>query len=427
MYKPWNDWNLTHWLHHFETRNTEEIQLGLTRISLVAQRLELLSPECKVITVTGTNGKGSTVSALESLYHCAGYQVGAYTSPHLIQFNERIRINKKPVSDEALCVAFRHIEQARADIVLTYFEMATLAALWLFNQHPLDLMILEVGIGGRLDATNIINADVSIITTVDFDHQDYLGTSLEAIGFEKAGILREGKPFIYADYNPPLSILDKAKRLDAKGYLFARDYQLNEALNSWQLSTPMGELQLPKPTIQLKSAAAALIATELLQRELPISKEQKQQAMQEIFIAGRLQFIEGPINVLYDVSHNPQSATLLANKLKSLNGNKKIHAVFSALKDKDLLGLITPLKDQVHHWYPAQLENKRAISSGELLEKFADADLFLDICYTSPLTAFAAALDNAESGDLIVVYGSFYTVGQVLAAQHKLFAEKETQ
>lgn len=416
-----DEWTLEQWLHSFEQRNTQEIQLGLARIQQVAKRLSLVNLGCTVVTVTGTNGKGSTVAALERLYHLAGYNVGTYTSPHLLRFNERIRINQNPLSDEAICEAFKAIEAVREDTVLTYFEMATLAALWQFKRQCLDVVILEVGIGGRLDATNIIDADVAIITTVDFDHQEYLGSTLDAIGYEKAGILRSGKPFIYADTEIPNSILEVAERLNAPAHLFNQDFSYQERSDDWHLTWQNQQWQLTKPKIQLKSASAAIIATQLLQQQLPLTSETLNKAMQNLSVPGRLQLIEGPISILFDVSHNAQSANLLASHLKKFENYSKVHAVFSALKDKDILNLIKPLKDCVDHWYPAQLETKRASTREELLAKFQDEEIFMDICYTSPSVAFETALNRAQTGDLIVVYGSFYTVGQVMATQHNLF------
>lgn len=416
------------WLHDLETRNTQEIQLGLTRIREVAKKLQLHHAKCKVISVAGTNGKGSTVTALETIYHGAGYKVGAYTSPHLMHFNERIRAHLQPITDEDLCYALSVIEEARAEIMLTYFEMTTLAALWYFNKLPLDLIILEVGLGGRLDATNIIDADLSIITTVDFDHQDFLGNTLNAIGYEKAGIIRPGKPFIYADTHAPETVVQVAKELAAPSYFLDNDYFIQEQENAWSVQLTLKDQllvtvsELSKPKIQLKSAAAALIACLLLDEYLPIPQMQLQKAMQEIFIPGRLQFIQGEVNVLYDVSHNPQSVALLANnvpcilkKIAETTGKKaKVHAVFSALKDKDILGLISPLKDCVDHWYPAQLENKRALSAALILAFFKDAEIWIEKCYNDPLIAFETAHSRAQPGDLIVVYGSFFTVSQVM-------------
>lgn len=420
MNKPQNDWDLDRWLYHLEHRHTQEIHLGLARISEVANKLDLLSPACKVINVAGTNGKGSTVAALETIYHTAGYRVGTYTSPHLIHFNERIRVSMCPISDADLCHSFNVIEDARGDVNLTYFEMTTLAGLWHFKQQALDVLILEVGLGGRLDATNIIDADLAIITTIDFDHQDFLGDTLEAIAYEKAGILRKDKPFIYADVNPPGSILAVADELSARSYLIDRDYFLQEHESTWNLSAQDRLFNdLPKPPIQLKSASAALMACLILSHDLPVSEEHISKAMTDIFIPGRLQLQEGRVSILYDVSHNAQSVRLLADTLKKRDKSTQVHAVFSALRDKDIFNLIFSLKDCVSRWYPAQLDNNRAASNDLLLSKFKEAEIFVEFCYNNPLIAFEMALNQAKSGDLIVVYGSFYTVGQVYAAQHK--------
>lgn len=410
---------INEWLYDLETRNTQEIQLGLTRIKEVAQILHLQLPECRVISVAGTNGKGSTVTALEAIYHSAGYKVGSYTSPHLIQFNERIRVNLTPISDDDLCQAFSIIEKARGEVLLTYFEMTTLAALWYFKKMNLDIIILEVGLGGRLDATNIVDADLSIITTIDYDHQDYLGDTLDAIGYEKAGILRSGKPFIYADNNPPTSIIKKATQLASPTYLYDRDFSIQEKDATWGIeydekSGLFSIYDLPKPSIQLKSAAAAITACFLLKQYLPITHTHLQSAMRRIFIPGRLQLHRGTVDVLYDVSHNPQSARLLAETLQKME-KTRVHAVFSALKDKDILNLITPLKDCVDYWYPAQLDNKRAADADLLITILRDAAISVEFCYTNPLIGFEAALKQSRLGDLIVVYGSFFTVSHVMA------------
>jgi dihydrofolate synthase / folylpolyglutamate synthase len=426
--KSYENWSLSEWLSDLEARNTQEIQLGLTRIKAVAKTLQLQVLQSPVITVAGTNGKGSTVAALESIYHTAGYKVGTYTSPHLVQFNERIRINLTPISDGDLCRAFCIIENARADTMLTYFEMTTLAALWHFKANHLDIVILEVGLGGRLDATNIIDSDLSIITTIDFDHQDYLGDTLEAIGYEKAGILRQGKPFIYADLNPPSTVVKYAAQQSVRAYFFGKEFSLEEGELDWSIQCGSREINhLPKPSIQLKSAAAAITASILLEYCLPVSHESLQEAMRSLFIPGRLQLQTGEVSILYDVSHNPQSVRLLAATLARLAGHAaggpdldkkaKIHAVFSALKDKNIIAMIEPLKHHVDYWYPAQLEGKRAASEHLLLTQFQNAGICVKICYNSPLSAFDAALNQAQSGDLIVVYGSFFTVGQIMAAQ----------
>lgn len=421
MYKSWQDWTLDQWLYHLEHRNTQEIQLGLSRIKKVAHQLQLVTPQCPVITVAGTNGKGSTVTALETIYNTAGYKTASYTSPHLLFFNERIKVNLHPVSNEDLCRIFGLIEQERGSIMLTYFEMATLAALWYFKEQKVDVILLEVGIGGRLDATNIIDADLSIITTIDYDHQDYLGTTLEAIGHEKAGILRPSKPFIYADKHPPSSIIKRARELSSPYYNYGIEYSFQEQEEFWDLTFLEQSInRLPKPKIQLKSASAALVACLLLQHQLSVTEQQFRESMERIFVPGRLQIISGSVDILYDVSHNAQSAGLLAKRLKELDVRNKIHIVFSALKDKDILSMISPMKDFDAQWYLAPLTGKRACEANDLLSAFKEAEIFVKTCYNSPLNAFQAAWDQAQAEDLIVVYGSFYTVSQVMLAQNNV-------
>jgi dihydrofolate synthase / folylpolyglutamate synthase len=421
-------WDLGQWLHALEHRHAQEIQLGLGRIQEVAKRLNLLQPHFKVITVGGTNGKGSTVTALSNLYHSAGYKVGTYTSPHLIQFNERISLNLKSVTDDALCRAFCIIEEARESIHLTYFETATLAAFLIFKQQSVDIAILEVGLGGRLDATNIVDSDVAVITTIDFDHQELLGNTLDAIGFEKAGIMRHGKACIYADDTPPESIAKVANEKGVQLIRYGRDYTIDENSDSWQITLHDRIINhLPKPIIQLKSAAAAIVAVDLLQECLPVSDIAIANAMTAIFIPGRLQWIKGRVSKIYDVSHNPQGARLLAHTIQHLNVEGRVHAVFSALKDKDILGLILPLRDCIDRWYPAQLDNKRAPDAKLLIDTFAQADISVDFCYNNPLEAAKAAAEHATDGDLIVIYGSFYTVGQVMTAELPFNESKEIQ
>jgi len=413
LQQPCERTTLSQWLHYLEHSQVEEIQLGLTRIKLVAEDLGLLTPACPVITVAGTNGKGSTVAALESLYQAAGYQVGTYTSPHLHQFNERIRINGTPISDDDLCKAFSVIEKNRGLTPLTYFEVATLSALWYFNAHSLDIIILEVGLGGRLDATNIIDSTVSIITTIAFDHEAFLGHTLDAIGYEKAGIMRQDKPCIYADINPPDSIKNQADRIKVPLLCFDRDYQIQPLNDTFKITWQDKSWTLPKPSIQLQSAAAALMAVTLLQDRLPVTMPSMQNAMKNIAVSGRLELLKGAINVLLDVSHNPQAAQLLAHYVKQISA-KRVHAVFSALEDKDVTGLIAPLKDCVDHWYPAQLNTRRAASLACLQAIFTDLHI-KTTGYANPKAAFESAKIKANTGDLIIVYGSFFTVAAIRA------------
>ncbi|MBN9229766.1 MAG: bifunctional folylpolyglutamate synthase/dihydrofolate synthase [Legionella sp. 40-6] len=412
------EWNLQQWLFFLEHQHHQEIQLGLERIRSVATKLKLEQVPCPVILVAGTNGKGSTVAALESLYTAAGYRIGVYTSPHLIAFNERIRYQGTPITDEDLCAAFTLIDTARGETRLTYFEMVTLAALWYFAHLSPDIMVLEVGMGGRLDATNIIDADVAIITTIDLDHQEYLGTTREAIGREKAGILRPGKTLIYADTHPPQSILEQAHQLEVKTYFNGDSYTTLDAKSHWDLFfAGQWYTQLPKPKINLQATAAAVIASIILEKKLPIQASVWPHFMQNVFIPGRLQLEEGEINVLYDVAHNAQSVALLAKTIVRLPVKGKIHAVFSGLKDKDIAALIEPMRNLIDHWYLAELQGKRAAPRELLLNYFHNAEIYPNSCYNTPLIAFEAAFNQAQPGDLIVVYGSFYTVGQIMAVK----------
>lgn len=433
--KPSIKRSLSQWLNYLENNSpSHKIKLGLERVAQAAARLNVQHPCAKVITVAGTNGKGSTVNALEHIYCRAGYKVGSYTSPHLIDFNERIKINLKPIEDGVLCELFSLIEENLDSVELSYFEWVTLTALVYFQQQAVDLIILEVGLGGRLDATNIIDTDLAIITTIDYDHQEYLGDTLEQIAYEKAGILRADKPFIYADRNPPKSMLEVANNLNAPTYLLDKDYQFTlESETDWSFANSKNQFNnLKKPRIQLKSASAAIMASQLLSEFLPVSLTAINEAMNLIFVPGRLQIEQYPqqeLTILYDVSHNAQSVQLLAESVNAFVNKKgcrssKVHAVFSALKDKDILELISPLTGYVEHWYFAQLENPRAASADYLLSLAKKAEILVEFCYTSPLVAFDEAMTQAEPGDLIIVFGSFFTVGQVMSSQYKTFEKK---
>lgn len=410
-----NYFTAVEWLEYLENRHQQEIQLGLSRIKQVAESLDLINPKAMVITVAGTNGKGSTVATLEAIYLEAGYQVASYTSPHISVFNERIRINQKQITDQQLCAAFRVIEEVRGETHLTYFEMATLAALWHFKQHSLDLIILEVGLGGRLDATNIIDPDLAIITTIDFDHQAFLGDTKEAIGYEKAGILRPNKPMIYADKNPPASIIKHALALNSPTYLLGVDYNYRFNDETLEFAFQKHTIHLPKPKLHCNSVSAAIMTSLLMQERLPVNLIHLEKAVETVFLAGRLQLISDKILTLLDVSHNPQAVEYLAEFINKNHSKKIVHAVFSALKDKDISGLIAPLRNCVNHWYPARLQNKRAASIEQLTEAFSLYNL-RPFCHNDILSAYQAACNQANAGDLIVVYGSFITVDKVMSA-----------
>jgi dihydrofolate synthase / folylpolyglutamate synthase len=408
--------SLPSWLDYLEHRHAEPIQLGLTRVHAVASKLNLCQLGACVITVAGTNGKGSTVAALEAIYVEAGFQVGVYTSPHLLTFNERICVNQQPISDEALCSAFSVIEAAHEDDYLTYFEMTTLAALYHFKHSALDVIILEVGMGGRLDATNIIDADLAIITTIALDHEAYLGDSLELIGHEKAGILRENQLFIYADTQPPNTIIQRAHELNTKCLCRGVDYWLNETQDHLVIERPDADLiVLPRPNLNRFAAAAAIMASDALRARLPVTHLQWANAMQRVKILGRQQVFSGNVSTLVDVAHNPQSVELLAQWIKTKRPLGKIHAVFSALKDKDLPGLIKPMQDVVDDWYIAGLEGPRAAPEALLLAAVHAESSAQIQCFCDPVSAYVAAMQQAMPGDFVVVYGSFLTASAVLA------------
>lgn len=417
--------NLSHlslhdWLDLLQNRHLQEIQLGLERVLSVARELNLDELNAPVITVAGTNGKGSTVKALEAVYTAAGYSVACYTSPHLIHFNERIRVGGVTISDQKLIDALLFIEHGRKNTVLTYFEMITLAAFWYFKQHKLDIIILEVGMGGRLDATNVIDPCLSIITTVDFDHQTYLGDTIDAIGYEKAGILRPNRPFIYADKNPPATIIKRALELNAPRTEYSYETTSQDLLIHPLLSD---EIKLPLPKIHPGAAAAAIMATHTLHQILPITSQDWVTAMSEVGIIGRQQVLEGPVKMMFDVAHNPQAVSLLALQIKKIKPIGKVHAVFSGLKDKDLYGLISIMHPEVDAWYPCMLADKRASSLEQLEGSLKQAGVDIETIYSSPIAAFNEAKQKAVQSDLIVVFGSFVLVGAIMAAQS--FAHQE--
>lgn len=407
--------SLDEWLFLLENMHQQEIQPGLTRVGQVATELHLLCPDATVITVAGTNGKGSTVALLESIYRAAGYAVGSYTSPHLISFNDRIKVNHQPITDAQLIEAFEAIADTAGFSKLTYFEATTLAALWHFKQCPLDVIILEVGMGGRLDATNIIDSDLAIITTIAIDHESWLGNTIEAIAYEKAGILRKHTPFIYADQAMPKSILEHADSLRAPAYRNGIEYKYQIIDGKSHLYFSGQTYELPSSPCHPNSVAAAKMATICLQEQLPITDTVCAEGIQNTRLSGRQQVITRHCLTVLDVAHNPQAAEYLASYLSKCNKTAKIHAVFSAMGDKDISGLISPLKNMVDHWYPAVFSGKRAATAAQLLDALKANDVNEILCYNNPLLAYDAACSQASADDLIVVYGSFIIVGQILS------------
>jgi len=413
-----NSLSIDEWLNLLENRHQQEIPRGLERVRTVADRLSLCKQDCVVITVAGTNGKGSTVASLEAIYLAAGFRVGCYTSPHLLAFNERICIDHRPISDESLCEAFQLLEAVRGDTPLTYFETTTLAALHYFKKCSLDVVILEVGIGGRLDATNIVDADLAIITTVDLDHQDRLGDTIDAIGLEKAGILRPNQLFIYADHHVPSSIINRANALNTRMTCLGVDYSFEVVADELRISYRTGEtLHLPCPGINLNAAVAAVVASELLLDRLCVNDAQYALAMRAVALSGRQHVVRGVVTTVFDVAHNPQAVLLLAKFISEYQHRGKVHAVFSGLKDKDLCGLIRPMQSCVDFWYLATLSGIRAASEPMLLAAFHAESGCVAPCFSNPVMAYRAAMQQANPGDLIVIYGSFLMVGAVMAAE----------
>jgi dihydrofolate synthase/folylpolyglutamate synthase len=402
--------------------------MGLDRVAAVAQILGLTFG-CPVITVGGTNGKGSTCAMLESVLLQGGYRVGLYTSPHLIHFNERARINGEIASDDALCAAFEKVEAARRDISLTYFEFSTLAILLLFVEANLDAVILEVGLGGRLDAVNIIDADVAIVTSVDLDHQDYLGDTREAIGFEKAGIYRAGRAAICSDPAPPASLIDHATAIGADLWLFGRDFNYSGDRQQWNYGgRGLRRNSLAYPSLrganQLLNASAALAALEALRDRLPLGAQEVRNGLVMVELPGRFQVLPGRPQVILDVAHNPHAAATLAQNLDNMGFFPFTFAILGAMSDKDVIGVISHLKDKIDHWYLTGLPLDRAADTEYLADCLRQAGVQESAekgaeCtirhFLNPQEAFTEAKRIASENDRIVVFGSFLTVAGVMA------------
>lgn len=409
---------LEQWLAHIEQQHPQAIAMGLERVREVAQRMQLGRPAEHCIVVGGTNGKGSTVAFIESIARAAEWKVGAYTSPHLLRYNERVRIDGKDVDDASLVAGFNAVEDARGDTALTYFEYGTLCALWLFQQAGLDLAVLEVGLGGRLDAVNIIDADVAVITTVDIDHADWLGNDREVIGEEKAGIIRGWKPLILGEIDPPSSVLRRAYVLGANAIRFGSDFFAEDIdAELWRWRDVSFRLELPQPAlwapIQRNNAATAVAALRALDK--PVPRAAWAQGVADAQIVGRLQrFERDGVEVLLDVGHNPQAAGALAAALKAEPVQGRTFAVYAALADKDAVGVVEALQAQVDGWFLGGLEGTRGQTSAQLRERLmqtaaAEAGLSDNVA-----KALDAALAQAKQGDRVLVFGSFHTVAEAL-------------
>jgi dihydrofolate synthase/folylpolyglutamate synthase len=416
--------SLQDWLTWQESLHPLPIDLGLERVKRVFEKLlpNYKTQKPSTITVAGTNGKGSTVAYLEQFYFASGHKVGAYTSPHILRYNERIKINGKSVSDELICSAFEQIDKARGDISLSYFEFSTLAALLIFLQENVAIQLLEVGLGGRLDAVNIVDTDIAIVTSIGIDHAEYLGNTREKIGLEKAGVFRFCKPAIVSDLHPPKSLLDYAYQQNALllrlGETFF--YEKNGETWTWQgLSQTISDLPNPalKGNHQFRNASAAIFATQCLASDLPVSESSIKMGLKNVKLAGRFQLVDGEIPVLLDVGHNPQAVQTLVDYLDEHFANRPIHAIFSIMKDKDIASVLELMKPVVSNWFFAPLpQNPRAVSEEKMRELFAQSEISsTNFGFTNFAQAFLAAKNNAKSGDLILVFGSFFLVSDCCA------------
>ena len=410
---------LGEWLAHIERQHAQPIALGLDRVRIVSRSLGQRRT-CPVIVVGGTNGKGSTCAMLERILLSAGYRVGLYTSPHLLAYNERVRIDGMPVEDDALSVAFAKVEAARGEVPLTYFEFGTLAAWEVFSAQPLDAVILEVGLGGRLDATNIYDADCAIVTGVDLDHMDYLGPTREDIGFEKAGIFRTGKPAICGDADPPQRLRRHAEEIGADFQAFGREFGCVRQEGQWQYWGRSGRRSgLAYPALrgvsQLANASCVLAALDELRERLPVAMQDIRRGLLEVELAGRFQVLPGRPAVVLDVAHNPQAARVLADNLGNMAFHPTTWAVFGMLSDKDIAGVVRAVRHRVDRWLPATLTGPRAASAGELAAIIEQEGVAGPLPqFASPAAAFAYARENADDNDRILTFGSFLTVADVM-------------
>lgn len=421
---------LADWLSLLETRHAKFIDMGLERVGKVKEQLGL-SFDCPVITVAGTNGKGSTCAMLESIYRHAGYRVGLYTSPHFIDFNERARIDCEPATDATLVAAFNALEAARGDVSLSYFEFTTLAIAKLLADARLDVVILEVGLGGRLDAVNVIDADVGIVTSIDIDHTEILGSTREEIGFEKAGIYRAGKPAVCGDPMPPKSLIAHAEAIGADLWLMGRDFNYQGDKQQWGYGgRTVRRNSLAYPSLrganQLLNASGALAAIEALKDRLPVGAQEVRTGLATVELPGRFQVLPGQPLVILDVAHNPHAAAVLAQNLDNMGFHPYTYAVFGSMQDKDIDGVIAHLKGKIDHWCVTDLPLPRAASAKLLKDKLLEAGVEPEFKpdaastiteFATPADAYKNALSRASENDRIVVFGSFVTVAGVIAAR----------
>lgn len=425
---------LPEWLAHCEQLHPVAIDMGLDRVRSVAARMGLAF-SCPVITVAGTNGKGSTCAMLESILGQAGYRTGVFTSPHLVDFEERCRLRGEMVQAVDLVPAFECVEQARGDVSLTYFEFTTLAILHKLASAGLDVVILEVGLGGRLDAVNIIDADCAIITSIDLDHMEFLGNTREAIGLEKAGIMRPGKPVVVSDPVPPQSIIDHATKIGADLWRFGADFNFSGDKQQWGWAgrgRRYAGLAYPalRGANQLVNASGVLAALSALREVLPVTAQSVRGGLAMVELPARFQIVPGQPTLVLDVAHNPHSVAALSENLDAMGFYPCTHAVFGAMADKDLATMLARVAPLIDKWYFTDLPTARAASAGALAAQWRATQAGQNASATehaSPELALQAAVNAADPADRIVVFGSFYTVGGILkTGVPRLFAPHAT-
>lgn len=414
---------LAEWLGHCERLHPKNIDMGLARSEAIKQRLGLAF-KVPVITVAGTNGKGSTCTMLESIGLQAGYKVGLYIKPHFVHFEERCRVNGSMVSAAELLPHFEAVEQARGDMALTYFEFTTMVILRLLSQAELDMVILEVGLGGRLDTVNVIDADCAVITSIALDHMEYLGPDREAIGREKAAIMRPGKPAVFSDPVPPASVAAYAKEIGADLWLIGRDFNYAGDKQQWGWGGRNKRFNgLAYPALrganQLLNASGALAAFEALRDRLPITAQAVRNGLAMLELPGRFQIVPGQPTLVLDVAHNPHAVGALFENLDQMGFFPRTHAVFGVMADKDVAAILTRMAPLVDHWHFCDLPIPRAATAQQLKSLHESLGLrgpgpVTTACHSNPSEALRAAVAAADPADRIVAFGSFYTVGGVL-------------
>jgi dihydrofolate synthase/folylpolyglutamate synthase len=414
--------DLAGWLAYIERQHPQAIALGLDRVRAVLDRLATPKP-CPIFTVAGTNGKGSTCAMLEAILLAGGYRVGCYASPHLLRYNERVRVDGAEADDATLAAAFAEVDAARGGVALTYFEFGTLAAWRVFAQARPDVLVLEVGLGGRLDAVNAFEPDCAVLTSVALDHREYLGDTREAIGWEKAHVFRPGVPAIVGDPRPPQTVLDHAREIGALLLLAGRDFGYEAEPRQWRYFGPGGTRQgLAYPALrgakQLANAACAIAALDSLRDRLPLGVQAIRRGLATVALPGRFQVLPGRPALILDVAHNPEAGAVLAESLAAMGDYPRTLAVVAMLRDKDITGVCRALRGRIDRWYAATLANPRGATAEALDAAIARSGAGGEVRrFASPRDALAAAQEDAAEGDRIVVFGSFYTVAEVMAAR----------